>query len=360
VRKGQSAEPVAPHLELCAILERLGPIADRLGSRAVIAQYEADINNPGLTRAGTALEGTAGPLPRFLPVRDILQINFNMHALVPAEAVPERMARSARIPIDDNLAAALPYAPTLGAALSLVVRYGEVGVPWYRRATKEDGDRLRITYDPVVPLGRIEPLATEIALATVHRIVEMFVGQMVSSAEVSFARSPVSSPSLLADRFICPVLFGGTESYMAIPADWQDRPSPYHDPALWQEGLARCEADMRLLQDMPLARRVRSHVRSLLDHGKAATLADTARALHTSERSLVRALQQAGQTHHEIVDSERLDRARHLLAQPLLSLSEIADRLAFADQSSFGRKCRAWFGESPSCARRKLIGTSQG
>jgi hypothetical protein len=33
-------------IELAGILQHLGPVADRLGSRAVIAQYEADIDDP--------------------------------------------------------------------------------------------------------------------------------------------------------------------------------------------------------------------------------------------------------------------------------------------------------------------------
>jgi hypothetical protein len=94
--------------ELAAALRALGPIADRLGSRAVIAQYEADLAAPERTRFGTSLAGTSGPLPRFFPIRDVLRISFNIHELTPAEAVPKRHANSPRTPTDDNLTFTIP------------------------------------------------------------------------------------------------------------------------------------------------------------------------------------------------------------------------------------------------------------
>jgi len=340
--------------ELAEILLRLGPVADRLGSRAVIAQYEADIDDPARTRRGTSLEGTRGALPRFLPVRDILRINFNMHEIVPSEVVPRRLARSARMPTDDNLSTTVPYAPTLRAALELVARYGVAVVPWYRRRLERDGDELRICYDPLVPLGRIEPLATEIALATIHRIVELFAGDRITGARVQFRQAPVSDAATLAGRFSCDIAVGAAESCMIIPAAWGNLPSPYHDAALWQEGCLRCEADINALADSPLASKARAHVQSCLDEGRMTTVAETARALGTSSRSLVRALARGATTHHRIVDAARRERALHLLAQPRVSLADIAERLDFPDPSSFGRKVRAWFGDTPARLRRQM------
>lgn len=354
--KHQEVQRIAP--ELAEILQRLGPVADRLGSRAVVAQYEADINDPGRTRAGTALEGTTGPLPRFLPVRDILGITFNVHAILPTEAVPDRHARSPRIPTDDNLALALPYAPTLRAALDLVARYGDHAVPWFWRSLVRNGDTLSISYGPIVPLGRIEALATQIALSTIHRIVETFVGDRVREAQVRFKAPPVSAPEQMAERFSCAITVGGSDSCMVIPAAWESQPSPYQDAELWAEGVARCEADIAALSDPPRVSRVRAHVVAMLDRGTVPTLPQTARALGLPARTLVRALAAEGQTHHRIVDLERRHRAMRLLARRDLPIAEIAELLGFSDQSSFGRKCRAWFAESPSCVRRRVTAGS--
>lgn len=341
-----------------AALRQLGPMAERLGTRAPVAQYEADIGAPERTRHGTSLAGTTGPLPRFFPVRDLLRISFNIHELTPAEAVPTRHARSPRTPTDDNLTFTLPYAPTLREALELVARYGDAVLPWYTRWIEVSGDTLRMTYNPAVPIGLIEPLATEVALATIHRIVETFVGARIGEARVHFARASVSTAETLAERFSCPISYGGADSYMEMPLAWAVLPSPYHDPAQWLEGLARCEADIRMLQEPPLPARVRAHIGAALDGGTVVTLAETARTLGVSSRSLVRALTEAGLTHHQLVEAERRVRTERLLAQAGLPLADVAERLGFTDLSSFGRKCRAWFGLSPSRVRRHLAGTS--
>jgi AraC-like DNA-binding protein len=350
----------AAEAELAAALRHLGPLAEQLGTRAPVAQYEADLGVPERTRHGTSLAGTTGPLPRFLPVRDVLRISFNIHELTPAEAVPTRHARSPRTPTDDNLTFTMPYAPSLRDALDLVARYGDAVLPWYSRWIEVSGNTLRMTYNPAVPIGRIEPLATEVALATIHRIVETFVGPRIGEARVHFARASVSTADTLAERFSCPISYGGSDSYMDMPRAWAKLPSPYHDASLWLEGLARCEADIRMLQEPPLAARVRAHIGAVLDSGRVVTLAASARTLGVSSRSLVRALAKAGVTHHQLVEAERRMRTERLLAEPNLPLADVAERLGFTDLSSFGRKCRAWYGLSPSRVRRQLVGAATG
>jgi AraC-like DNA-binding protein len=340
--------------EVDHVLCLLGPVADRPASRAPVAQYEADIGDPGATRRGTSIAGTAGPLPRFLPVRDVLRIAFNIDALVPRGSVPRRQERSPRSPTDDNLATALPYAPTLLDAVRLMARYGDAAVPWYRRAIAEEGDRLVISYWPTVPIGRIEPLATEVAMGTIHRLVETFVGPRVAQARVVLSVPPVTGLQAMRERFSCAVDVGPGPSRMVLPADWGQHPSPYHDPELWQQGVARCEADIALLAEAPLVGRVRAHIVQGLEARRLVTIEETARALNMSARTLVRSLQREGHTHHRLLDRERRRKAEQLLAGGRLPLGDIAEALAFTDQSSFGRKCRDWFGTSPLRLRREL------
>lgn len=341
-------------VEIRDVLVRLGPVADQLGSRAPVAQYEADIGDPGATRRGTSVQSSTGPLPRFLPVRDILRIAFNIEMLVPHGTVPRRQERSARSPTDDNLATALPYAPTLLDALHLMARYGDAAVPWCRRAIVQKEDGLVISYWPSVPIGRIESLAMEVAMGSIHRLVETFVGPRVREALVVLSQPPVTGVQAMRERFSCPVEVGTGPNRMVIPSDWARAPSPYHDLELWRQGVARCEADIALLAQAPLVSRVRAHIAQGLDGRRLVTIDETARALNMSGRTLVRALQREGLTHHRLLDRERRQRAEQMLAGGRLPLGDIAEALAFTDQSSFGRKCRDWFGTSPLRLRRQL------
>ncbi|MBY0583628.1 MAG: hypothetical protein K2P68_12015 [Sphingomonas sp.] len=128
------------------LIGRPGPIADQLGNRGAVAQYEADIADPARTRRGSSLEGTKGPLPQFLPMRDILRISFNLHDLSPADIILRRLARSTRLPVDDHLANCLPFVPILGAPLEFLTRYGDLMLPWFRRRLDVSGDELRVVY----------------------------------------------------------------------------------------------------------------------------------------------------------------------------------------------------------------------
>lgn len=336
------------------MIDALGPVADRLGSRGTVAQYEADVGDPIRTRAGTAFAGTTGPLPRFLPVRDIVRISFNLLEAMPPPSILQRLARSYRIPTDDNLMLTLPMAPSLRDALALSIRYGNVALPWWRRHLDIIGDEARVVFRPAGPLGRLEHISAELTLVSTHRTVETVMGPKINQARINFAVPPISDPAILASQLGCSVSIGGDTHFLAIPLAALDWPSPYRDDAQWEEGLARCEGDLRRLQDAPLIGRIRNHVGDRIDRGQAAGIEDTASSLGMSVRSLVRALQSAGTTHHRLVDGERQLRARRMLAMSQLPLADIADRLGFPDQSNFGRKCKQWFGQSPATIRRQL------
>lgn len=357
-RADMDGTQAAREAEIAALLAALGPVADRLGSRAAVAQFEADIDDPARTRRGTALEGTTGPLPRFLPCRDLVRISFNLIDMLPAAAILERMAKSPRLPTEDNLTFTLPYAPTLGAALGLGTRYASAMLPWFQVTVDEDGDRMRILVAPVAPLGRIEALSTELALATACRVVETFVGTAIAGARIDLAPGLALDAAAAAGRFPCPVHVGEGISALSFPRDWRDRPSPYHDLRLWLDGVERCEADLRALDDPPITRRVRTFVVARLREGRAVTTRETASALGMCLRSLVRSLERTGTTHHGILEQERRALALRLLADDTVPIAQVAERLDFPDRSSFGRKCRAWFTQSPARLRRELLGTT--
>jgi AraC-like DNA-binding protein len=76
-------------------------------------------------------------------------------------------------------------------------------------------------------------------------------------------------------------------------------------------------------------------------------------ALGLSPRTLQRKLAASGTTLSALVDEARRDRAEALVEQGLLTLGEVATRTGFAEQASFTRAWRRWFGEPPSRTRRR-------
>lgn len=72
-----------------------------------------------------------------------------------------------------------------------------------------------------------------------------------------------------------------------------------------------------------------------------------AQALHLSQRTLQRRLQEEGTSYQQLLDDTRRELAEQYLGQVSLTLLEVAYLLGFADPSNFFRAFRRWFGETP-------------
>ncbi|MEC7258808.1 MAG: helix-turn-helix transcriptional regulator, partial [Pseudomonadota bacterium] len=74
--------------------------------------------------------------------------------------------------------------------------------------------------------------------------------------------------------------------------------------------------------------------------------------LGVSERSLHRKLAETGTSYRQILDNVRLRRARELLDNSDLPMSEISERLGFSEMASFSRFFRRVAGLPPSNYRK--------
>ncbi|WP_369960332.1 helix-turn-helix transcriptional regulator [Pseudomonas benzenivorans] len=79
-----------------------------------------------------------------------------------------------------------------------------------------------------------------------------------------------------------------------------------------------------------------------------------AQALHLSQRTLQRRLQEEGTSFQQLLDDTRRELAEQYLGQPNLTLLEIAYLLGFADPSNFFRAFRRWFARTPGEYRARL------
>lgn len=84
-----------------------------------------------------------------------------------------------------------------------------------------------------------------------------------------------------------------------------------------------------------------------------------AHALHLSQRTLQRRLQEEGTSFQTLLDDTRRELAGQYLAQPGMTLLETAYLLGFADPSNFYRAFRRWFDATPSEYRARLGGAGE-
>jgi AraC-like DNA-binding protein len=83
---------------------------------------------------------------------------------------------------------------------------------------------------------------------------------------------------------------------------------------------------------------------------------EIAAALAMADRTLQRRLHEEGTSFQQLLDDARRELARKYLSEERWGLNQVADLLAFVDQSNFQRACKRWFGEPPGLYRKRVIG----
>ena len=150
-----------------------------------------------------------------------------------------------------------------------------------------------------------------------------------------------------------PVTFGAAHNVLYFP-DWVlDEPLPLGDPLLGSTYARRCGQRLRVDADTPQA--LRDAVLDMLGAARAAwpDIATVATRLGLSERSLRRALRQAGTSFRQLQQRVRLQRAREMLQTNELAVERIAEELGYAEAASFSHAFRRWTGQSPRAFRRR-------
>jgi len=91
---------------------------------------------------------------------------------------------------------------------------------------------------------------------------------------------------------------------------------------------------------------VENAIASLLPHGMA-RVDEVARKLGMSRRTLARRLASEGSSFSEVMNRLRLDLAQRHIADPSLSISQIAWLLGYHEVSAFTHAFKRWTGKTP-------------
>jgi AraC-like DNA-binding protein len=112
-----------------------------------------------------------------------------------------------------------------------------------------------------------------------------------------------------------------------------------------------------LLEALPdadaLVQTARSKLLSQLAGGEVG-LGTLARSMHMSERTLRRRLSERGTSYQALLDELRSTQARTLIGHGAEPVDRIAQRLGFADTSSFFHAFKRWTGQTPAQFRRTI------
>ena len=241
----------------------------------------------------------------------------------------------------------------LGTALRRFERYFAIVSTGVSHRLEEHGDEVHLVrrYAPDCVTRLLAPAEFAFAATVAHT--RLALGVRWCPREVLFAAPAPSSDAAHRRMFGCAVRFDAATSALVIDAATLALRMPQPDPELSR--ILERHAEL-LVGQLGTESDLVSQVRRIIVHrlpDAEVSVADTARQLALSVRTLQRRLQDCGQTFDEVYDDTRKELARRYLGDPRLSIQETAHLLAFGDLRGFYRAFRRWEGCTPAEYRRR-------
>ncbi|MCP5018513.1 MAG: AraC family transcriptional regulator [Ketobacter sp.] len=164
------------------------------------------------------------------------------------------------------------------------------------------------------------------------------------------------NPERYAAIFQCPVHVESDWCGIEFDAALLQQPLVHSDPGLKAMMDARAEELLREFeQKINLVNELRAVVSDLLPAGEP-TLDMAAERLQLTPRALQNRLRQAEVSFKDVVDRVRQVLVLGYMQDTSLTLLDLAFLLGFAEQSSFSRAFKRWFGQPPQQYRKRQTG----
>jgi len=243
------------------------------------------------------------------------------------------------------LAFALCSCPTIREVLALGERYSALTFTLLNKRFEIAEDEVRVIFDDRHIPEELRRFVTERDFAALSNVYsELFVDPLPGMrAELSYPEPPYSERYF---QFGVHPVFDAPRTLSACSVAVLDLPLPKAD----EFALRRCEAELdeilqRRQERAGTAGKVRQILLRRLRH--APDMDAVASEMHTTARTLRRALDAEGVSFRVLVDEVRLSMAEELLGTAGLSVKEVADRLGYIEIASFITAFRRWKGVPP-------------
>lgn len=243
---------------------------------------------------------------------------------------------------------------TLGAALLRLERYcALVNEGVVVRARRDKSIRIRFDYAGVS--RHTDRHQIEFWIAATIRLLRHLVGRPFKLLAVRLAHQRNEGRSDLEKLAGIKIRTLAGRDEIEFPAACWGLPIATTDRYLHDLLVRYCEDALarREAKGSPLRVRAENALAALLPHGQAQTDAIAAK-LGMSPRTLARRLKAEHLSLSRIMRELRLDLSRRYLADPSLSISQIAWLLGYKEIGAFTHAFRRWTGTTPSVARSRL------
>lgn len=197
----------------------------------------------------------------------------------------------------------------------------------------------------------------ELNFAMTQSLIPHFTGVQIFPTRVCFSHAQPAHPKVLDDFFRCKVEFEAPVDLMACSAEILTLQLHPTDPTILQMLDRVCEQQLKAVEGLhepEWLHAAKQAITASLPDGQP-ELDQVARTIGLSERQLRRRLTEYCLSFRSLIDERRRELARSYMADPRLSLLEVAMLLGFSEQSAFQRAYRRWTGEAPGSTRRAML-----
>ena len=243
-------------------------------------------------------------------------------------------------------------------AIAFALRYHQLAFPLVDLSWREERGRDTWTLLPIPTLHldtRLLHFVIEFELAIVLSLHRDMMGKALVPLEV---HQPFNTPldaRVYADMFGCPVVFGQTHARIIFDSRRLEGELLFGNEIAHSELVNLCD---ELLREMRLRIGIAGRVREILLVNRMTRMgvAEVAKELHMTERTLRRKLSQENTSFRKILTELRMRLASQYLRDTDLTVGEIANSLGFTEDASFRHAFRRWSKLAPGGFRARLQG----
>jgi len=210
------------------------------------------------------------------------------------------------------------------------------------------GRKVAIVLDYVGIDRRRDRHQIEFWLVSLVRLFRQLANRRLLPSRVRLVHHRKKTPAELRSLLGCEIEFGASVDEIVFPASVGHLPIGSADNHLNELLIKYCEEALAHRGSVRTSFRssVEKAIATLLPHGEA-RIAEVARRLGLSSRTLTRRLASEGLTFSRILEEEKIDLARHYLGESDLPIAQIGWLLGYRETSAFTHAFKRWTGVTP-------------
>ncbi|WP_217594494.1 AraC family transcriptional regulator [Cohnella sp. GbtcB17] len=234
-------------------------------------------------------------------------------------------------------------------ALYRTVRYKQLCPP-ESLTVREEGERCSIDLNWSDAGMAGPPVLVGVTLAYLLELGRRGTGRRLTAQRVEFAQ-PMGDARALEAYFGCPVRTGAKRNRLTLHRSDLDRQFVSFNEEMVEMLTPALDRSLdERLHGRSMTETVKQAMKRSLSGGRLDVQA-IAKQLGVSDRTLQRRLEGEGTSFKQLLAQARREQACGYLADPSLSMKEVAFLIGYKDQNSFFRAFRLWEGRTPTCWR---------